>query len=126
MTGELTGIVILLAAMAVESLAQLCLKIGAAGGPMILRPACRRITERLMPVSAAKPWIALGLLAYGLEILLYTFALHFLDVSVAFPLGSLCFVGVALLSQLFLGESVSRTRWLGIGLILAGTVFVTL
>ncbi len=126
MKGELTGIIILVAAMAVESVAQLFLKIGAAGGSAILRPAYRRFMERLLPGSAVKAWIFLGLLAYGLEILLYTLALRFLDVSVAFPLGSLCFVGVALLSKVLLGESVSRTRWLGIGLILAGTVFVTL
>ncbi len=126
MTGELTGILILLAAMMVESLAQLFLKIGATGGSMILRPACRQITERLLPASATKPWVILGIFSYGLEILLYTFVLHFLDVSVAFPLGSLCFVGVALLSKVFLGETVSRVRWLGVGLILAGTVFVTM
>ncbi|MFI5336910.1 MAG: hypothetical protein ACHQ5A_09005, partial [Opitutales bacterium] len=93
MTGKLTGLLILIAAMAVESLAQLFLKIGAAGGPAILLPACRRITDRLLPGSSAKPWIALGVLAYGCEILLYTLALRFLDISVAFPLGSLCFVG---------------------------------
>ena len=34
------------------------------------------------------------------------------DVSVAFPLGSLCFVGVALLSRIFLGEAVGRVRCL--------------
>jgi uncharacterized membrane protein len=66
------------------------------------------------------------LLAYGLEILLYTFALHLLDVSMAFPLGSLCFVGVALLSKMVLGETVGLIRWLGVGCILAGTVFVAM
>lgn len=125
MTEKMTGLVVLFAAMAVESVAQLCLKIGAAGGPVILRPACRRFATQLTLGDSAKPWVAFGVAAYVLEILLYTFALHFLDVSVAFPLGSLCFVGVALLSKFFLGESVSRTRWLGVGLILAGTCFVT-
>jgi drug/metabolite transporter (DMT)-like permease len=66
------------------------------------------------------------LAAYLVEIALYTAALHFLDLSVAFPLGSLCFVGVAILSKLFLGETVGRIRWLGVGCILAGTVFVAL
>ena len=126
MTGQITGILILLAAMAVESLAQLFLKIGAAGGPMILRPTFRFAVQRLRPVASARPWVALGVLAYGGEVLLYTLALHYLDVSVAFPLGSLCFVGVALLSKIFLGEAVTRTRWLGVGLILAGAVLVAL
>ena len=72
------------------------------------------------------PWIAAGLVAYGLEILLYSIALHFLDVSVAFPLGSLCFVGVAILSKIVLAERVSPVRWTGIALILAGTAFIAL
>jgi drug/metabolite transporter (DMT)-like permease len=126
MTGASTGLILLLVAMAVESFAQLFLKIGAAGGPLILRPAGRRWAERLMPGSSARAWVVLGLLAYGLEILLYTVVLHFLDVSVAFPLGSLCFVGVAILSKLFLGEAVSAGRWLGVGLILVGSFWVAL
>ncbi len=120
------GLVVLVAAMAVESLAQLLLKIGAAGGSGILRPTLRGMIDRFLPPDAARVWIVLGVLAYGLEILLYTFALRHLDVSVAFPLGSLCFVGVALLSRLLLGEAVGRVRWLGIGLILAGTGLVAL
>ncbi len=120
------GLVVLVAAMAVESLAQLLLKIGAAGGSGILRPTLRGMIDRFLPPDAARVWIVLGVLAYGLEILLYTFALRHLDVSVAVPLGSLCFVGVALLSRLLLGEAVGRVRWLGIGLILAGTGLVAL
>jgi drug/metabolite transporter (DMT)-like permease len=108
MKAELTGIALALAAVSVESVAQLWLKIGATGG------------------AAAKLWIGLGAVAYGGEILLYTLALHFLEVSVAFPLGSLCFVGVAVLSKFFLRETVGRVRWLGIGCILAGAVCVTL
>jgi drug/metabolite transporter (DMT)-like permease len=126
MTGASTGLILLLAAMAVESFAQLFLQIGAAGGPAVLRPASRRWAERLVPGSSGRPWVVLGLVAYVLEILLYTLVLHFLDVSVAFPVGSLCFVGVAVLSRLFLGEAVSRTRWLGVGLILAGSFWVAL
>jgi drug/metabolite transporter (DMT)-like permease len=113
-------------AMAVESFAQLFLKIGAAGGPGILSASCRRSFSRLPFAPHPATWFVLGICAYLLEIALYTFALRFLDVSVAFPLGSLCFVGVALLSRALLGEAVGRARWLGISLILVGTVFVTL
>jgi multidrug transporter EmrE-like cation transporter len=126
MSHGLTGIVVLIVAMMVESFAQLFLKIGAAGGPRILVGSWQRFVSRLPLASVPATWFALGIIAYVLEISLYTFALHFLDVSVAFPLGSLCFVGVALLSRVLLGEAVSRVRWLGIGLILFGTVFVTL
>jgi drug/metabolite transporter (DMT)-like permease len=107
MTPNAIGLPLLLAALTIESFAQLFLKIAAT------RPVARR-------------WIAAGVAAMCVEVALYTAALHFLDVSVAFPIGSLCFVGVALLSKLFLGEAVGRTRWLGIGCILTGAVFVAL
>ncbi len=108
MRAELTGVALAVGAVALESVAQLWLKVGAAGG--------RR----------AKRWIGLGALAYGGEILLYTLALHWLDLSRAFPLGGLCFVGVALLARIFLGERVGPVRWAGIACILAGAVCVTL
>jgi len=126
MTREATGILVLIAAVGVESFAQLFLKIGASGGAGILAGPWRVRAERIPAGSSARAWISLGLVAYGAEVLLYTLALHFLDVSVAFPLGSLCFVGVALLSRIFLGEAVGRVRWVGVLCILAGAVFVAL
>ena len=126
MNHEFTGIVAVVTATAVEACAQLCLKIGAAGGSGFL-PTSWRQRARLFPFTTTPAgWYLFGFLAYVIEIGLYTFALRFLDVSVAFPLGSLCFVGVALLSRIVLAEAVGRTRWLGIALILAGTVFVAL
>jgi uncharacterized membrane protein len=126
MSPESTGIFALLAAVTVESFAQMFLKIGAAGGPGILLARYRRCAGRFSFSSIAASWVILGVIAYGLEILLYTFALHLLDVSVAFPLGSLCFVGVAMLSKMILGETVGLIRWLGVGCILVGTVFVAM
>jgi multidrug transporter EmrE-like cation transporter len=116
----------LVAAMAVESFAQLFLKVGAAGGPRILAAPYRDFAGKSRLGSLPSSWVVLGVLAYGLEIFFYTQALKRLDVSVAFPLGSLCFVGVAFLSRLFLGEAVGRVRWLGVGCILAGTFLMTL
>jgi len=113
MTTQVTGILLLLAAMTVESFAQLFLKFGADG-------------ERRQPPGRGPYWLLFGFAAYGIEIALYTLALRFLDVSVAFPMGSLCFVGVAVLSRFFLGEKVGRVRWLGVGCILAGTFIVAL
>ena len=107
MTPNATGLALLLAAVVVESFAQLFLKIAAS------RPMGRR-------------WMIAGVAAMSGEVALYTAALHLLDVSVAFPIGSLCFVGVAVLSKFFLGETVNRVRWLGVGCILAGAVCVTL
>lgn len=119
MTTSVIGLVLVVAAMGVESFAQLFLKLGALGA----QPASVRSVVRL-PQLTPSAWIGFGVAAYVIEIFLYTEALRYLDVSVAFPLGSLCFVGVAVLSRLVLGESLGRMRLLGIGLILIGAALV--
>ncbi len=126
MNHEVTGLLLVLAAVVVESFAQLFLKIGASGGPGILVLPYRDHVARFHAGAPARYWVAAGLLAYVAEVVLYTLALHFLDVSVAFPLGSLCFIGVALLSRWFLGETVGSTRWLGVAFILVGAICVAL
>ena len=126
MTPRSIGILTLILAMAVESFAQMGLKIGAGGGPGILSSPYRERALRWPVTASARTWMAGGVSAYAVEIFLYTLALHLLDVSTAFPMGSLCFVGVALLSKVFLGEAVGPVRWLGVCCILAGTVFLGL
>jgi len=111
--------------MAVESLAQVCLKVGAAGGPAILVAPYGRLFTNFALFNRADIWKILGVVFYGLEIFLWTSVLHLLDVSVAFPMGSLCFVGVALLSKIFLGEVVGPVRAAGVVCIIAGTVLMT-
>ena len=58
------------------------------------------------------------------EVILYSGALRFLAVSTAFPITSLSFVMVTLLSRWLLGESVTPLRWAGVGLILIGTSLI--
>ena len=98
------GISLIVTAAAIESFAQVALKLGAGGRAL---------------------WVLVGVLLYVLEVAVYTVGLHRVPVSVAFPLGSLCFVGVALLSRLFLGEKVGWVRSVGVACILAGAVCVT-
>lgn len=68
--------------------------------------------------------VILGIACFAMEAVLWTMALRLLDVGVAFPAGSLCFVFVALLSQFYLHEHVGRERRLGVGLILGGVVLI--
>lgn len=69
-------------------------------------------------------WILLGVLVLMVEIVLYSGALRFLAVSTAFPITSLSFVTVTLLSWWLLGEEVAPLRWTGVGLILVGTSLI--
>jgi multidrug transporter EmrE-like cation transporter len=122
----IVGVAILIVAMAVESFAQMCLKIGADGGPAVLAAPYAARAQNISLLCRPLTWKALGVLLYGLEIFLWTSVLHLLPVSVAFPMGSLCFVGVAILSKIFLGEQVGRVRWSGVLCIILGTVLMTL
>jgi undecaprenyl phosphate-alpha-L-ara4N flippase subunit ArnE len=69
-------------------------------------------------------WIFLGMAAFGVQAVVYTKALQFLEVSTAYPIGSLSFVAVTILSQRLLREKVTRTRWIGVCLILFGVSLV--
>jgi multidrug transporter EmrE-like cation transporter len=119
------GLAYLVLAMATESAAQLLLKVGSGGGSAVLAGAARRVLGASRVLAGPAPWIAGGVLAYVAEVALYTLALGRLRVGIAFPLGSLCFVGVAVLSRVFLGEAVGPRRISGIALILAGVALLT-
>ena len=69
-------------------------------------------------------WILLGVAVLIVEVLLYSGALRLLAVSTAFPITSLSFVMVTLLSHWLLGERVTPLRWAGVGLILIGTSLI--
>ena len=71
-----------------------------------------------------RPWLALGIGLFVAEALLYTGALRLLDVSTAYPIGSLSFVAVTLLSRWLLRERITAERWVGVGLIIAGASLI--
>ena len=76
-------------------------------------------------VAIRKPlWIGAGVALFILQALIYTGALQFVEVSTAFPIGSIGFVVVAILSQRMLNEPVTPIRWLGIGLIVLGVALL--
>lgn len=63
-------------------------------------------------------WFAL--MAMGAGLASWLAALAELDVSLAYPMLGFSFVLTSVLSALFLGEHVSRSRWIGAGLISLG------
>ncbi len=69
-------------------------------------------------------WISAGVVALALEALIYTEALKLLDVSVAFTICSLNLIAITVLSRFILREHVTRTRWIGVGLIFVGAALV--
>ena len=71
-----------------------------------------------------RAWVAGGVALFIVQALIYTGALRFVEVSTAFPIGSVGFVVVALLSQKFLAEPVTGTRWTGVVLITLGVALL--
>ncbi|MDP9268059.1 MAG: DMT family transporter [Acidobacteriota bacterium] len=71
------------------------------------------------------PWIAGGIFFLLIFFACYLTALTWADLTFVLPAAALDYVLLALLSQWFLHEHVTVTRWLGILLVTAGVGFVT-
>lgn len=82
------------------------------------------LKKSAIDIMRRQHWILLGVAVLIVEVLLYSGALRFLAVSTAFPITSLSFVMVTLLSRWLLGEHVTPLRWAGVGLILIGTTLI--
>jgi len=70
--------------------------------------------------------IGLGVGLFVVQAAAWTLALRYLDVSLAYPVGSLEFIAVVLLARIMLKEKVAARRWLGAALIVAGSVVIGL
>ncbi|MBF0154030.1 MAG: EamA family transporter [Magnetococcales bacterium] len=100
------GLLLVVFCAAIEGLAQVCLK------------------KSALTTLGKRPWILVALLLFGIEAVLYSGALSRLDVSIAYSVGALSFISVALFSRWLLGEEIDPRRWLGLGLILTGCALV--
>lgn len=109
MSSHLTGIFFVLFSVCLESAGQLSLKTSA---------------SRVTGAAFKETLLALGIALFAWEALTWTLALHHIDVSIAYPMSSLSFVVIALCSQLLLKEKITRERWIGIVLIVLGTITV--
>ena len=71
-------------------------------------------------------YLITGILLYGMSFILWLFALRYLDISFMYPLLSLAYIAVVLMSVVFLKEEVHPTRWIGVLLIVIGAILVGL
>ncbi|MGC9259633.1 MAG: EamA family transporter [Phycisphaerae bacterium] len=110
------GLLCLILAVLLETVGQLALKIGTANMPEDGWAIWKRIWSNR--------WIHAGIIAFVAEAVFWTWTLHDMPLIIAFPMGALCFVTVAIGSALILHEHISWSRWLGILLILAGVVLL--
>src|SRR5258708_17726761 len=106
MTGAVIGVALVILASIIEGVSQMFFK------------------KSALVATAKNRWIVLGVALFIVQALIYTGALRFVEVSTAFPIGSIGFVIVAILSQRFLNERVTGTRWIGIVLIIVGVTLL--
>jgi uncharacterized membrane protein len=66
----------------------------------------------------------LGLSLFGLSMLFYLFALGHGELSILYSLSSFIYVIIAFLSQMMLDEKMNTTKWIGIFLIITGSIFI--
>lgn len=72
----------------------------------------------------ANPWILLGVLLELAYFALWLAVLSWSDISWALPMNALEYIFVAATAPFLLGEEIHFNRWIGIGLISAGVVFM--
>ena len=73
---------------------------------------------------AAEPHFIGGALCYAVSLVVWIIGLSRVPVSIAYPMLSLGYVVNAIAAHYLLGESVTVTRWLGIGFIIVGVWLV--
>ena len=107
----------------IESVAELFMKEGLnrAG---IISVTLSRLPELILS-GASSYFIWLGVLLYLFNFFLMIAILSRIQLSVAFPLGSTSYIFVPILSMIFLHETLTPLRWIGILLIVSGIHFVS-
>ncbi len=70
--------------------------------------------------------LLIGITCYALGFIIYTISLSGADVSVLYPLGSVAYIWVTILSKIILGEHITRLKIAGVICIIAGAALVGL
>jgi drug/metabolite transporter (DMT)-like permease len=116
-------IILLLVAVFLGVVAQLCLKKGMMNAGIVSFTANVLDSFKKMFLNV---FVVLGFLFYGVSNLFWIVILNKLELSYAYPIVSLSYFFVALLSMVFFGEQVSFRRWVSIFIIILGVVVVGL
>jgi uncharacterized membrane protein len=80
---------------------------------------------RVVKAGAVNPQILLGVFFEALFFLCLLILMSKSDISFLWPLTALSFVFATLAAMIFLGESVSLVRWIGVILIMIGAAFIS-
>ncbi|MDP9014429.1 MAG: SMR family transporter [Pseudomonadota bacterium] len=116
--------VLILTGVALNAAAQLLLKIATRPLAHFSDFGMATLRYSIVSLGTSVPFWA-GMLCYGTSVCVWLAALSKAPVSTAYPMLSLGYVAVAAVSVLWLGETLSLAKVLGIALICAGVVLVS-
>ena len=74
--------------------------------------------------NASSPFLWFGIFIFALNFFVWIVVLYKVDLSIAMPVGSFCYIFVPICARLFLHENISLIRWAGIICIVLGIHFV--
>jgi len=118
---SLTAFFLILSGVLLNAIAQLALKASVSGmGELSVD------LHTAVPVFsrlATEPWLWVGLFCYGISVIVWILALSRVDVTIAYPMLSIGYIVNALAAGPLLGEALTGSRLIGIGIIIVG-VFV--
>jgi len=100
-----------------ESLTQISLKKGAT-----IHSKRRGLVYYLNLIK--EKWVIIGLLSYGIEMIIWILLLSYIPLSIAFPLTGVQQVLLILFSAFVLKEKINNFEWFGLGLISLGIVAI--
>lgn len=70
-------------------------------------------------------WLMLCCLLFGGASMLWIYILKHFPLNMAYPMASMSYVFAVIFAVVFLHESVTWNRWLGVALIMVGCIIVT-
>jgi len=112
MQAKLLAVLMVLGCSVLAAVGQIFLKMGSSG-----------ISGNIFSwLTNAKLIIGIGL--YAISTIIFVLALRMGDVSMLYPVIAASYIWVAIMAYVFLGESFTIARWIGVGLIMAGIVFI--
>jgi len=79
-----------------------------------------------LQVAVHNRYLIAGIILYAVSSILWLIGLSMLDVSLRYPLLSLAYFVTTVLAFLLLNEPVRTTRWIGVALIVIGSILVGL
>lgn len=93
-------------------------------GSLYLKKGAKHFNFNILKQLKNKHLI-LGIFLFVLSSVFYIYALSMERLSLLYPLTSLTYIWVALVSIKFLRERMNKHKWLGIAMIILGIFFVT-